>query len=126
MSASNRDLNASETVLNAVGATASQNSPDLTNADGSGVQVFVNTTVIGTGSITVAIQGKDAGSGTYYTILSSAAIVTNVFTVLTVYPGVTAATNASVSACLPRVWRILVTANNANPANYSVGACLQV
>lgn len=125
MSASNRDLNASE-LLNVVGGTVSVNSADQTNADGRGVKVGVNTSVIGTGSITVSIQGKDPGSGTYYTILASAAIITNVFTVYTVYPGVAAVTNVSASDVLPRVWRVSVTANNANAASYSIGATLIV
>lgn len=125
MSAANRDLDASG-LLAGVGATASQNSADLTNVDGRGVKVFVNTTVIGTGSITVTIQAKDPASGAYSTLLASAAIVTNTQTVLTVYPGLPATANVSANDLLPRQWRIAVTANNANPANYTVGASVIV
>lgn len=125
MSAANRDFDTGQ-LLAGVGATASQNSADLTNADGRGVKVYVNTSLIGTGSITVSIQAKDPASGTYTTLLASAAIVTNTLTVLTVYPGLPVTTNVSANDVLPRQWRVSVVANNANPANYSVGASIIV
>ena len=123
--ASNNDFQAN-LVVQAIGATVSQNSADLLNPYGRGVKVFVNTTAIGTGSITASIQAKDPGSGVYVTLLASAAIVTNATTVLTVYPGIAAAANAAANDVLPRQWRVSVTANNANAANYSVGACVIV
>lgn len=123
--ASNNDFSAGQ-VVSGIGATASQNSPDLLNPYGRGVKVFVNVSAIGTGSITVAVQAKDPGSGAYATLLASAAIITNGVTVLTVYPGVTVTANVSASDVLPRQWRVSVTAGNANPANYSVGACVIV
>lgn len=125
MSAANRDLTTSE-ILSGVGATTSQNSADLTNADGRGVKVFVNVTSAGTGSITVAVQAKDPASGTYATLLASAAIVANGLALLTVYPGLPATANVSANDVLPRQWRVAVTANNANPVNYTVGASLIV
>ena len=113
-------------LLNGVGATVSQNTFDLTNANCRGIKVFVNTTAIGTGSITVSVQGKDPVSGNYFTLLASAAITTNVFNVYNVYPGFTVTANVSANDVLPRVWRVLVTANNANPASYTVAGCLLV
>ena len=121
----NTDLNSSALVVG-VGQTVSQTSADQINAYGRGVKVFVNTTAIGTGSITVTIQAKDPGSGAYTTLLASAAIITNTTTVLTVYPGLPATANVSANDVLPRQWRISITANNANPANYSVGASVIV
>ena len=123
--ASNNDFQAN-LVVQAIGATVTQNSPDLLNPYGRGVKVFVNTTAIGTGSITVTIQAKDPGSGSYATLLASAAIVTNATGVYTVYPGLDAVANVSANDILPRQWRVSVTANNANPANYTVGACVIV
>lgn len=123
--ASNNDLIASQVVIG-VGATASQTSPDLPNPYGRGVKVFVNTTAIGTGSITVTIQGKDPASGAYFTLLASAAIVTNLLTVLSVYPGLPATANVSANDVVPRTWRVSVVANNANPATYTIGACVIV
>jgi hypothetical protein len=122
---SNLDLNTSA-LLSGVGATTSQTSADQVNAYGRGVKVFVVTTAIGTGSITVTIQAKDPGSGSYTTLLASAAITTNTTTVLTVYPGIAVAANVSANDVLPRQWRISLAANNANPANYSVGASVIV
>ena len=125
MSVDNRDLTASQ-VLSGVGATATQNSADQLNPYGRGVKVFANVSAIGTGSVTFSIQAKDPASGTYSTILSSAAIVANGMTVLTVYPGLPATTNVSANDVLPRQWRVVATANNANPVNYTVGASVIV
>src|SRR5215471_13897333 len=103
------------------GATTTQTGPDMTSPAARGIKVVVDTTAIGTGSITVTVQGKDKASGKYYTILASAAIVTNATTVLSVYPGAAVTANVSANDALPATWRILVTANNANPATYTVG-----
>lgn len=106
----------------AAGATTTQTGPDIENNLGArGVVVVVDTTVIGTGSITLTIQGKDRVSGKYYTLLASAAIVTNVTTAYAVFPGATVTANVSANMGLPDVWRLLVTANNANAATYTVG-----
>lgn len=104
------------------GATANVASQDMVNRNSRGVTVYVKTTAIGTGSITVTIQGKDSASGDYYTLLAGVAITTNTTNRYTVYPGLTAAANVTASDVLPFMWRILVTANNANPATYTVGA----
>src|SRR5262245_30686819 len=102
--------------------TTTQTSNDFVNNTASGVKVFLNMTTVGTGSVTLTIQGKDKASGTYYTILSGAAVTTNSFNVYSVFPGATVTANVSANDFLPEVWRILVTANNANPTTYTVGA----
>ena len=102
-------------------ATATVNGTDQTNYNSRGVTVVLVTTVIGTGSITLTIQGKDPASGTYYTLLAGAAVVTNTTNRYTVFPGATAAANVSVNDALPYQWRVIVTANNANAATYTVG-----
>lgn len=96
--------------------------PDQTNVGARGVKVFVNITAIGTGSITVQIQGKDPASGVYYNLLASAALIANGFTVLEVYPGIAAVANLAANLSLPRVWRINVVSNNINPVAYTIGA----
>lgn len=104
------------------GTTTTITGSDVTSDLGArGVTVYVKTTAIGTGSITVTIQGKDVASGDYYTLLAGAAITTNTVNRYTVYPGLTAAANVVASDALPAVWRVLVIANNANPATYTVG-----
>lgn len=119
----NADLGA---VLTGTAATASQNTADLENVAHKGVKVILDMTTVGTGSVTVTIQGKDAASGKYYTILAGAAVVTNSTNVYTVFPGAPATANVSANDALPRNWRVLVTANNANPTTYTVGATLLV
>lgn len=111
-------------VLTVAGGTTTQTSADFANPNARGVKVVLDTTVIGTGSITVTIQSKDRASGKYYTLLAGAAVVTNVTNVYTVFPGAPVAANVSANDQLPEVWRIVVTANNANPATYTVGAAL--
>jgi hypothetical protein len=78
----------------------------------------VDTTVFGTGSVTVTIQGLDPTSGKYYTMLASAAIVATGTVVLTVFPGAPVG-NVSANDQLPATWRLLATANNANSQTYS-------
>ena len=120
----NSDINGTQLGLVGIGVTASQNGADQTNSSAKGIKATLVTTLIGTGSVTMAIQYKDPGSGVYTNLLSSAAVTTNTTTVLTVYPGITVTANVSASDVLPRVWRIALTANNANPANFNVGATL--
>lgn len=102
-------------------STATVNGPDMMNTGARGVTVYVKTTAIGTGSITVTIQGKDRASGDYFTLLAGAAIVTNTTNRYTVYPGYAVAANVSASDVLPGTYRIIVTANNANPVTGTVG-----
>lgn len=114
------------TLITAAGVTTSQNSADQSNAQYRGIKLYVNMTNVGTGSVTFTIQGKDPVTGTYYTILASAAIIANGFTAYTVYPGITATANVSASDVLPRTWRVLATANNANATTYTVSCSLEV
>lgn len=94
--------------LSAAGA-GTTNSADQTNYSARGVKVGINISASsGTISVVVNIQGKDAASGTYYTIASTAALVGTGFVSLTVYPGITAAANSAVADVLPRTWRVQV------------------
>jgi len=104
--------------------TTTQTSADFNNVLHRGLTVVLDMTVVGTGSVTLTIRGKDPVSGKYFTLLAGAAVVTNSTNVYRVYPGLTVAANAVASDVLPEVWDILVTANNANPATYSVYASL--
>ncbi len=102
--------------------TTTQTSADQTNQRCRGVVVVLDMTAVGTGSVTLTIQGKDPVSGKYYTLLAGAAVTTNSTNVYRVYPGLAAAANATANDVLPKTWRVVVTANNANSATYSVGA----
>jgi YbbR domain-containing protein len=119
--AKTQDLGA---VITGAAATVTQNTADYKNGSFRGIKVVLDMTTVGTGSVTVTIQGKDAASGKYYTLLAGAAVVTNSTNVYTVFPGAPATANVSANDQLPQTFRILVTANNANPATYTVGATL--
>lgn len=115
--------NVEQTVgITASGATTTQTGADQTNYNGRGAVVVLDMTTVGTGSVTLSVQGKDVASGKYYTILTGAAVVTNSTNVYRIYPGLTAVANTTVSDILPRTWRVVVTANNANATTYTVGA----
>ena len=113
------------TALVSAARTASVDSADLTNFNARGLQLVIDATVIAaTPSIVVTIQGKDALSGKYYTILAAAAITGVSTVVLRVYPGLTAAANLVASDVLPRTWRVSVVAGDADSITYSVGYSL--
>lgn len=119
---------ANSQILASAARTTTQTGTDQTNNGYRGIKVILDATVNagGAGSITLTIQGKDSVSGKYYTLLAGAAVVTVTTNVYTVYPGLTAATNVTANDVLPDTFRILVTANNANPVTYSVGQSLLI
>ena len=103
--------------------TATVNSSDRRNARHSGVRLHVDVTAITSSpSIVVKIQGKDAITGDYRDILSSAAITATGDTYMEVWPGATAATNAAVNGKLGGMWRVVVTHANANAITYAITA----
>lgn len=112
------------TLLASAARTTTQTSADLINPGSAGIRVVLDMTVVGTGSVTVAINAKDVASGKYVALLTGAAVITNSTNVYKVYPGLTAVANAVASDVVPRTFQIVVTANNANPATYSVGYSL--
>lgn len=109
------------TVLASAARTIATNSSDLTNYNARGVILTIDiTAVAGAPSLTFTIKYKCTLSGKYVTLLASAALSTVATTQLTVYPGVTAAANAAVAMCLPRVWRLEVAVGSADSVTYSV------
>lgn len=116
--------NTDVTLLASASRTTTQNSGGITTYNARGINVYVNITAVGTGSITLNILGVDPVSGSTYTILASAALVANAFTVYKVYPGGAVTANVSANDHLPRVIQVNVVANNANAVTYSVGYTL--
>lgn len=98
-------------------ASASGQSADQSGALLRGLKVGINcTAVTGTSpTLAVTIQGKDL-SGTYFTILTSANITTTGFTLLSVYPGITATANVSASDFIPPTWRVSYAIGGTTPA----------
>lgn len=101
--------------------TTTQTLSDVPNPYHKGLIVVLDMTTVGTGSVTLTIQGKDIASGKYYTILAGAAVTTNSTNTYRVYPGLSAVANTTANDVIPATFRLLVTANNANAATYSLG-----
>lgn len=104
--------------------TTTQTLGDFTNYNARGLHVILDMTNVGTGSVTLSINAKDTTSGKYYLLLAGAAVTTNSTNVYKVYPGLPATANVSANDILPRTFQLVVTANNANAATYSVGYSL--
>jgi hypothetical protein len=119
-------VNRSVTLLTSASRTTTQTSADIPNPVGRFLHVILDTTTIGTGSVTVTINGKDPASGKYYLLLSGAAVITNTTSVYKVGPGLPATANVSANDMVPELFQIVVTANNANAVVYSVGYNLNV
>lgn len=111
-------------LITASGATTSQTGSDQTNYSGRCITVVLDMTSAGTGSVTLTIQGKDSASGKYFTLLAGAAVTTNSTNPYWVCPGAPTTANVSAALPLPRTWRVITTANNANATTYTVGASI--
>ena len=119
--------NQNVTLLASAARTATNQTADQTNHNAKGLHLVIDVTAAAaTPSVVFTIQGKDELSGKYYTLLASAAVTATGTTVLKVYPGITAAANASVSDLLPRTWRLDATHADADSITYSVGASVIV
>lgn len=94
----------------------------LAVGDGLGVVAVLNMTNVGTGSVTLSINGYDPVSGGTWLLLAGAAVSTNSTNVYKVYPGLTAAANAVASDVVPSQLQFVVVANNANAAVYTLTA----
>lgn len=119
--------NTTAALLTLTAAFAAVNSADQTNLRHAGVQVGVNITSIAgtTPTVTVTIQGKDAASGAYFTLLTSAALAATGFTLLTVYPGALTTANVSTPQPLPLTWRVSVAIGGTSPlVTATIGASL--
>jgi hypothetical protein len=106
-------------------ASASGVGADLAKHQARGMVLVVNVSAItGSGaSLTVTLQGKDAVSGQYYTLLTSPAITATGMTVLRIYPGITASANAAANDVLPAQWRVAYAITGTSPAvTATVGA----
>lgn len=113
------------TALVSAARTGTLNSADLTNHNAQALHLVIDVTaIVSTPSVVFTVQGKDALSGQYYTILTSAAIVGVGTTILRVFPGAVAAANLTANDRIPRTFRVLATHGNANSITYSVGYSL--
>lgn len=107
-------------LLDGAARTATVASRDVRNHYHRGVRVVIDVTAVsGTGpTMTVTLQGKNSlpGSSDYYALLASAAITTVGETVLTVYPGTTAAANSVANLPLPSIFRANCVIGGTTPS----------
>jgi hypothetical protein len=108
-----------------VAVSAGSDSGDLTNVNARGIKVVLDITTISSATVTVTISGKDQASGKYYTLLASAGKTGTGTTVLTVYPGLTAATNVTASDVVPGTYKVSWTVTGGT-ATFTVGGCFIV
>lgn len=119
--------NSNITVLASAARTTTTASSDLTNYNGKQAHIVIDVTAIAaTPSVVCTVQGKDAQSSQYYTILTSAAITGVSTTVLRVGPGLTAAANTVANDFLPRTFRVNCVHGDADSITYSIGASLVI
>jgi hypothetical protein len=117
--------NVETTLLVSAGRTTTQTSADITTYNTQAITVTLDMTVVAAGpSVTVTIDGKDPASGKYYNLLTGAAVIAATTNTYRVDPALVAAANLIAVLRLPRIIRIVVTANNANSGTYSVGYTL--
>lgn len=114
----------SEALFASAARTTTQTSRDIANPGYHWIDVVMDTTVFGTGSVTLTINFKDPASGKYVLLLSGAAVVSVVTNTYTVGPTAASSANVSIPRNLPDVLQIVCTANNANSQTYSVGYIL--
>lgn len=99
-------------ITNTARAASTANSADQSGFGVSRVVcVFNQSTYTGAPSTTFAIQNKDAASGLYYTLITSAAVTTAVNTPSAISAGSGVPTTTNVSANIPvaRTWRVTET-----------------
>lgn len=121
--------NTNKTLLTLAAAAVSGSIPALDNPFWCGVQIGINITAITgtTPTLTVIIEGLDEASGVYYPLLSSAALAATGFTLLSLYPGIATAANASASQALPKSWRVRYVIAGTTPAvTATIGAGLNI
>lgn len=106
-------------------STTGSSGGDQLNINGRGLQIGVNITAATgtTPTIQIIVEGKDAASGSYYPLFAPAALTAAAgFTLLSVYPGLTASSTVG-NQILPRTWRVRTVIGGTTPAiTATVGA----
>ena len=125
-----RVRNNQEIVLLASAArTATLQSADIVNYNGSGLILFLDVSAIdATPTITLSLQIKDSISGNYFTIWTAAAGVSTVVSRAYLFtPGGAAGSyTEAVNLRLARTWRLNVAHTDADSITYSVSAVVLV
>lgn len=120
-----RDIGSIRTLTAATAAT--YNSADQNGFNVSRITCVLNhASKVGTPASVLTIQGKDAVSGLYYTLIASSSI-TNTATANPVSVGAGIANSANVSASLPipATWRVSVGVTGTTSVTGTVGCSIQ-
>lgn len=98
-------------------------SPEMHNNWAKGVDIFIDTTTSGSGTVTVKLQKKDPAGGTWFDIPGAVSTSINdpANELFTVYPGIAETANVSVSDHIGHTWRVIATVATAS-VTFSVGA----
>jgi hypothetical protein len=115
--------NAHNQLATSTARSASYNSGDLSNDYGltAAMIVILDVTAIGSATLLLAIDAKDAASGKYYNLLTGASVTTNSTNRYRLGPLLASVANAVQQDYLPPVFRITVTQGGSGNATYSVG-----
>ncbi len=99
---------------------------DLNSGPYTGAIVNINITAYtGATNVVFTVEGKDPESGTYFTLLASAALTATGHTVLRIDPRSVAAANLTASSALPRTFRVITTVTGtATVLTFSVALTL--
>lgn len=107
------------TLITHTAASAGVSGPLMDTHQGVGLLIYINVTAIsGTSpTMTVTLKGSiDSSATATYTILASAAISATGLTVLRVYPGLTAAANATANDVIPGTCQISTAIGGTTPS----------
>jgi hypothetical protein len=102
--------------------TATPTASVLYSRGATGLKVTIIATAAGTTpSVVFSIQGYDAASAAYVTLLASTAITGAGTTTLTISPNIATAANASLNSVIPDTLKVVATHGNSTSLTYSVG-----
>lgn len=116
--------NLNVSLLSSAARTTTQTSADQTNFNHTKLIVILDVTAGTTPSLVLTINGKAVAASKYFNLLTGATVSTVSTNVYTLAIGMTAVANTTVSAFIPRLFQIVVTAGNGNSITYSVDYCL--
>jgi len=118
------DVHAELTLLPSAVRGATTSSEEVTTNTARGVLIFLDVTAAsGTGGLQVRLQGKDPASGKWFNLNPPPAARTAIGQdVYVLYPGASGAGAQSISAPLPRTWRLQVVHGDGSNYTYSAGA----
>jgi hypothetical protein len=108
-------------LLNSSARTTTQTSAAQTFLHARGVTLWLNITAYTAGGLTVSVQCQDVNTGNYATLATfTKAQATGIF-MYQIYPGIATVAGTFANALISRVFRVVVTVDDATSITYSVG-----